>query len=47
MWTIVAAVLEQHGFEMQWPPNLDVVDGLLRCFDRPYAEAYGASCRRP
>lgn len=25
------------------PPNLDVVDGLIRCFDRPYAEAY--ACR--
>ena len=26
-----------------WPPNLDVVDGLLTCFDLPYREAYG--CR--
>ena len=28
-----------------WPPNLDVVDGLIACFGRPYAEAYAASCR--
>ncbi|UUL83896.1 hypothetical protein [Sphingomonas qomolangmaensis] len=28
------------------PPNLDVVDGLIKCFDRSYAEAYGSSsCR--
>jgi hypothetical protein len=26
------------------PMNLDVVDGLLRCFDRSYADAY-AACR--
>lgn len=26
-----------------WPLNLDVVDGLIACFDRPYAEAY--ACR--
>jgi hypothetical protein len=24
-----------------WPPNLDVVDGLIACFDRSYKEAYG------
>ena len=27
-----------------WPLNLDVVDGLIRCFDRPYAEAYQRVC---
>lgn len=26
-----------------WPLNRDVVDGLIACFDRPYAEAY--DCR--
>ncbi|HEV7228837.1 hypothetical protein [Brevundimonas sp.] len=26
-----------------WPLNLDVVDGLIACFDKPYAEAY--ACR--
>ncbi|MGQ0559359.1 MAG: hypothetical protein ACT4OE_07215 [Sphingosinicella sp.] len=30
----------------RWPLNLDVVDGLVRCFGRPYAEAYGSlACR--
>ena len=28
-----------------WPPNLDVVDGLIACFDQPYAEAYSFACR--
>ena len=32
--------------DVAWPPNLDVLDGLLRCFDKPYAEAYGSkACR--
>lgn len=26
-------------------PNLPVLDGFLNCFERPYAEAYGAACR--
>ena len=29
----------------KWPPNLDVVDGLIACFGRPYREAYSATCR--
>lgn len=28
-----------------WPPNLDVLDGLISCFGRPYSVAY--ACRRP
>lgn len=28
-----------------WPPNLDVVDGLIACFGKGYDEAYGAACR--
>lgn len=31
---------------LPWPPNLNVVDGLLHCFDRPYREAYSA-CAAP
>ena len=27
---------------MAWPPNLDVLDGFLKCFDRSYADAYGS-----
>ncbi|GAM98468.1 hypothetical protein U91I_02101 [alpha proteobacterium U9-1i] len=39
----VAAFPTQRNPE--WPLNLDVVDGLVACFDRPYAEAYGRACR--
>lgn len=31
--------------KMRWPPNIDVVEGLIRCFDRPYVEAYGGECQ--
>jgi hypothetical protein len=34
----------QTGRELTWPLNLDIVDRLLACFDRPYAEAYGGAC---
>ena len=34
----------QTGRDLTWPLNLDVVDHLLACFDRPYAEAYGRAC---
>ena len=30
---------------MRWPPNIDVVDGLISCFGKSYSEAYGSSCR--
>jgi hypothetical protein len=30
---------------IRWPPNIDVVEGLLHCFDRPYADAYADACR--
>lgn len=30
---------------MRWPPNIDVVDGLVNCFDASYDTAYGQSCR--
>ncbi len=38
---------QQHaaGRELSWPPNLDVVDGLIACYDRPYREAYSRACR--
>lgn len=36
------------AFKMRWPPNIDVVDGLIKCFDRSYREAYDdATCRPP
>jgi len=31
-----------------WPPNLDVLDAFLRCFDRDYHNAMGnPACRKP
>lgn len=37
----------QPAMKIRWPPNIDVVDGLIACFGKPYSEAYGrASCRR-
>ena len=32
--------------KLPWPPNLDVVDGLIHCFDKSYKEAYNSSCRK-
>lgn len=30
-----------------WPLNLDIVDGMIRCFGKSYSEAYGdAECRK-
>ena len=34
------------AMRMRWPPNIEVVDGLIQCFGRPYNVAYGApECR--
>ena len=35
----------QPPFRMRWPPNIDVLDGLINCFGKPYDEAYGMACR--
>ncbi len=32
------------AMRFRWPPNIEAVDGLVACFDKPYNEAYGA-CR--
>ncbi|MDY7098478.1 MAG: hypothetical protein SXU28_10110 [Pseudomonadota bacterium] len=33
--------------KMKWPPNLDVLEALERCWDRSFAEAYrNEECRR-
>jgi hypothetical protein len=37
----------QPVVRMRWPPNIDVVDGLVACFNRPYSEAYRSACRPP
>jgi len=35
-----------NGERPRWPMNLDVVEALVRCFGRPYEEAYGSrECR--
>lgn len=33
-----------YGFDLEWPVNLKVLDGLIACFGRPYSDAYG-DCR--
>ncbi|MGN6366365.1 hypothetical protein [Asticcacaulis taihuensis] len=43
-WDEAVAELKASGETIQWPLNLEVVDGLILCFDKPYAEAYG--CRQ-
>jgi len=42
-------ILNDNGNEQRipWPPNLNVLDGLMHCFDKPYREAYGMACRAP
>lgn len=35
----------QPPLRMRWPPNIDVVDGLLNCFGKPYNDAYDMACR--
>ncbi|MEL7798980.1 MULTISPECIES: hypothetical protein [Idiomarina] len=46
----LAAVPKPEGFnptdadgnpiEIQWPPNLNIIDKFIRCFDQPYSEVY-------
>jgi hypothetical protein len=35
----------QPVMKIHWPPNIDVVEGLINCFDKSYREADGTSCR--
>lgn len=35
----------QPPLRMRWPPNIDVVEGLLNCLGKPYSDAYGTACR--
>ncbi|WP_051081040.1 hypothetical protein [Asticcacaulis benevestitus] len=45
-WDAAAADFKtKYGVTITWPSNLDVVDGLINCFDKPYAEAYDSTCR--
>lgn len=36
----------QPAMKIRWPPNIEVVDGLIRCFGEPYAEAYSSTACR-
>ena len=37
----------QPPMRVRWPPNIDVVDGLVACFGKTYSEAYGSEeCRK-
>jgi len=36
----------QPSFKMRWPPNIEIVEAFLNCFDKSYDEAYGnKECR--
>lgn len=35
-----ARLQAKTGRSIFWPPNLDIVDGLVACFDQPYFKAY-------
>jgi hypothetical protein len=37
---------EKTGETLAWPENLNVVDGLIRCFSSSYRVAYGDKCPR-
>jgi hypothetical protein len=32
--------------KIRWPVNIDVVEGLGNCFNKPYADAYADECRQ-
>jgi hypothetical protein len=42
----VLAIPNNSGkpIKMRWPPNIDVVDGLIKCFKKSYRDAYSTSC---
>lgn len=42
LWPIKDA--QGNAMEMPWPMNMHIVDNLLKCFGRPYSEAYGGVC---
>ncbi|MCL1499931.1 hypothetical protein M3O57_10010 [Xanthomonas nasturtii] len=41
-YMILPATSGRPEIKARWPPNLDVVDGLLKCYDESYSVAYGA-----
>jgi hypothetical protein len=38
----VAAYKAQSGIERKWPFNLEIVDGLIACYEKPFWDAYNA-----
>ena len=38
-------IRRQDGTLIDWPVNLKVVDGLVKCFGQSYADAYSTKCR--
>lgn len=40
-------VFKGQSIAAPWPPNLNVLDGFIRCFNRSYDEAYGPRCTKP
>ncbi|WP_349656292.1 hypothetical protein [Xanthomonas sp. 10-10] len=45
-YMVFPAAKGRAEMKIRWPPNLDVVDGLIKCYDEPYAVAYGTpQCR--
>jgi len=41
------SMADGQTMKIRWPPNIDVVEGLAKCFDQPYETAYGSACRPP
>jgi hypothetical protein len=45
---IEARMANGESRKLRWPMNIDVVEGLAQCFDKPYKLAYSAKeCRPP
>jgi hypothetical protein len=42
----LVAVRRPADWSGPWPLNVDVVDGLIRCFGQPYKRAYSDECRK-
>lgn len=38
-----AMVMNGKRIPLAWPPNLNVLDGFLKCFGKPYREAYASA----
>lgn len=42
-WTDTVTIMvggAARSATVPWPPNLNVLDGLIKCFDQPYSKAY-------